>query len=88
MGKRKSFIKVDAYSIPTKKVVLEIRVFVRLVVAWMVAPVLALTGYRFSRALRHGDTKWHRLIYKMCNTVASNKIAGLLFSFIKYKERV
>jgi len=45
--------------------------------AAFVAPILKLTGYRFSKNFRHGVTVWHRAVYAMVNTVQANYKAGM-----------
>lgn len=45
--------------------------------AVVIAPVLKITGFRFSRAYRHGDTMFHRVVFAMVNTVSANLKAGL-----------
>jgi hypothetical protein len=45
--------------------------------ARLIAPVLYLTGYRFSRDFRHGTTRARRIVYAMVNTVTANHLAGL-----------
>lgn len=46
-------------------------------VAVAISPVLLLTGFRFSKDYRWGTTKMHALVYKIVNTTAANRIAGL-----------
>ena len=41
-------------------------------VAAAIAPVLRITGFRFSKAYRHGDTLAHRVVYRLVNTVRPN----------------
>ncbi len=41
-------------------------------VAVIVAPVLKITGFRFSKSYRHGDSKFHRAVYACVNTVRAN----------------
>ena len=45
--------------------------------AVLAAPILKLTGYRFSKNFRHGVTVWHRAVYAMVNTVQANYKAGM-----------
>lgn len=46
-------------------------------IAAAVAPVLKLTGFRFSKDYRRGTTRFHRAVYALCNTVGANLRAGL-----------
>lgn len=45
--------------------------------ATILAPVLKLTGFRFSKDYRWGTTRYHRTVYAMVNTVKANVEAGL-----------
>lgn len=45
--------------------------------AYAVAPLLWLTGFRFSKDYRHGTTRFHRGVYACVDTVKANLIAGL-----------
>lgn len=45
---------------------------IRSINARLIAPVLRLTGYRFSKRFRHGDTLWHRAVYAVVSTVEAN----------------
>tara|TARA_R110000787_G_scaffold579_4_gene2075 strand:+ start:222 stop:404 length:183 start_codon:yes stop_codon:yes gene_type:complete len=46
--------------------------------ALLITPLLKLTGYRFSKAWRHGDTTAKRFIYEyVLDTVTANQRAGL-----------
>ena len=49
----------------------------RLTAAYIVAPVLVVTGFRFSKEYRWGVTRFHRAVYATIDTVAANHIAGL-----------
>jgi hypothetical protein len=44
----------------------------RYTMANLISPILFLTGFRFSKAYRHGATAYHRAIYAMVSTVAAN----------------
>lgn len=46
-------------------------------IAAVIAPVLKLTGFRFSKDYRWGTTRFHRVVYALCNTVGANLRAGL-----------
>ena len=50
---------------------------IRTITAYLIAPVLMITGFRFSKDYRHGTTRLHRLVYAMTNTVTANHVAGL-----------
>ncbi len=39
--------------------------------------ILNLTGFRFSKAYRHGDTKLHALVYFFVDTIGLNMAADL-----------
>lgn len=49
----------------------------RTTMAYLIAPALMVTGFRFSKDYRWGTTKFHRAVYAYVNTVAANHIAGL-----------
>lgn len=44
----------------------------RQVIGRLVAPVLRASGFRFSKAYRHGATPWHRWVYALVDTVGAN----------------
>jgi hypothetical protein len=48
----------------------------RLIAAYAVAPVLAATGFRFSKEYRWGTTAAKRAVYRLLDTVAANHIAN------------
>lgn len=48
----------------------------RNLLAHILAPVLRLTGFRFSKDYRYGITLGHRVIYTLVNTVKANILAG------------
>jgi len=50
---------------------------IRTATAYLIAPVLMLTGFRFSKDYRWGVSRFHRAVYAMVNTVAANSIAGM-----------
>ncbi len=43
--------------------------------ARIIAPVMHLTGFRFSKAYRHGETFGHRVVYAIVSTVTANRLA-------------
>jgi len=43
--------------------------------AKLIAPLLAITGFRFSRDYRHGKTKFHALVYRIVSTPEANAYA-------------
>ena len=47
----------------------------RVMLARAIAPVLRMTGFRFSKAYRHGETRWHRLVYAAVSTPTANLLA-------------
>lgn len=51
--------------------------FIRDCNAILITPILYVTGFRFSKAYRHGETRWHRAVYACVNTVQANVWAGL-----------
>jgi len=50
----------------------------RTLTATLAAPVLKLTGYRFSKEYRWGTTLRHRAVAALIDTVAANRIAGIV----------
>ncbi len=50
---------------------------IREITAYLIAPVLIVTGFRFSKAYRHGFSRFHQVVYACVNTVSANYIAGL-----------
>jgi hypothetical protein len=40
--------------------------------AYLLTPVLKLTGFRFSKAYRHGESRFYRAVYACVNTVEAN----------------
>lgn len=50
---------------------------IRTITALALVPAMKITGFRFSKAYRHGTTVWHRLVYRAVNTVQANIWAGL-----------
>lgn len=45
--------------------------------ASLIAPLLKLTGFRFSKDYRWGTTLWHRIVYRCVNTIQANIRAGM-----------
>lgn len=58
----------------------------RVFAARTIAPVLALTGYRFSQDYRQGKTLWHRAVYSICLTFTANIKADELAYFLTFKN--
>lgn len=50
---------------------------VRSLTASLLAPLLKLTGFRFSKQFRWGSTRAHRLVFALVDTVAANQKAGI-----------
>jgi hypothetical protein len=50
---------------------------IRTINAYLIAPALMLTGFRFSKEYRHGVSRFHRAVYAAVDTVGANHIAGL-----------
>lgn len=44
--------------------------------AKLIAPIMKLTGFRFSKDYRWGTTLFHRTVYKIVSTVTANILAG------------
>ena len=60
---------------------------IRTTSAIILTPVMKLTGFRFSRAYRRGDTRFHSFIYALVDTVGANiyankSIKALLISLL------
>jgi membrane associated rhomboid family serine protease len=49
---------------------------IRTTSAIILTPVMKLTGFRFSRAYRRGDTRFHSFIYAVVDTVGANTYAN------------
>lgn len=49
----------------------------RTAAAYLIAPALMITGFRFSKDYRWGVSRFHRAVYAMVNTVQANLVAGL-----------
>ena len=53
----------------------------RNITAKTIAPLLAITGYRFSKAWRHGETVFKGFIYEhLISTVVANSEADKIIS--------
>jgi len=50
---------------------------IRTLSAIILTPVMRLTGFRFSRSYRRGDTKLHSIVYAVVDTVGANIRAGI-----------
>ena len=42
---------------------------------FLVAPILRITGFRFSKHYRWGSTRFHRIVYAICPTTMCNLVA-------------
>ncbi len=47
----------------------------RAINAYLLAPALKLTGFRFSKNFRHGATLAHRIVYRAVDVVRANLVA-------------
>lgn len=45
--------------------------------AAVIAPILKITGFRFSKDYRWGTTRFHRAVYACVSTAKANLIAGM-----------
>lgn len=52
-------------------------IFMRELTASLIAPILRVTGFRFSKDYRHGVTLFHRIVYALVSTPIANIKAGL-----------
>ena len=50
----------------------------RYTMATLISPILFVTGFRFSKAYRHGATVYHRIVYALISTVSANIAADNL----------
>lgn len=50
----------------------KLRDAIRDTAAKLAAPIMARTGFRFSKDYRWGVSRFHRAVYAICNTVAAN----------------
>lgn len=51
---------------------------IRLVLAFVASPIMAATGFRFTKDYRWGVTTRHALTYALVNVVAANMLADVL----------
>jgi hypothetical protein len=49
----------------------------RELLAYLVAPVIYVTGFRFSKDYRWGTSRHHRITYRLINVIKANRLAGL-----------
>ena len=49
----------------------------RKLTAAVLVPALKLTGFRFSKSYRHGETRFHATVYHLVDTVQANRWAGI-----------
>jgi formylmethanofuran dehydrogenase subunit B len=49
----------------------------RTITAVILAPIMKLTGFRFSKDYRRGTSRYHRTVYTLVDTVGANLRAGL-----------
>ena len=52
---------------------------IREINAYMVLPVLLITGFRFSKHYRWGTTKRHAIVYNLIDVVLANTKAGIKY---------
>lgn len=57
---------------------------IRIFLASLIAPRMARTGFRFSKAYRHGETLFHRTVYALVSTVHANIEADRLANNAKW----
>ena len=43
--------------------------------AHLIAPIMRITGFRFSKAYRHEVTRFHSVVYRCVSTVGANYLA-------------
>lgn len=56
----------------------KLRDAIRDTVARAAAPIMARTGFRFSKDYRRGASRFHRAVYAVCNTVVANFAADCI----------
>jgi hypothetical protein len=49
--------------------------YIRTLSANILTPVMKLTGFRFSKSYRRGDTRLHSIVYALVDTVGANMSA-------------
>jgi hypothetical protein len=52
--------------------------YLRQAVGVAISPVLAVSGFRFSKAYRWGVSRFHRAVYAACSTTTANRWADRL----------
>lgn len=52
--------------------------FLRTTLAYFLAPLLMVTGFRFSKDYRWNTTRLHGFVYACVNTIAANRLADTL----------
>lgn len=50
--------------------------------AYLIAPALVLTGYRFDKSWRHAERGPKALVYRLCCTFAANHIADTVSPYL------
>lgn len=50
---------------------------IRTIAATILAPIMKVTGFRFSKDYRHGVTKYHAFVYRFVDTIGANMKAGI-----------
>jgi hypothetical protein len=50
---------------------------IRTLNAIILTPAMKLTGFRFSKLYRRGDTKFHQIVFACVDTVGANIRAGI-----------
>jgi len=50
---------------------------IRTLLALLLAPAMRLTGFRFNKSYRRGDTRYHKIVFACVDTVGANMKAGL-----------
>ena len=53
------------------------RTAIRTTTAFLLFPVLRVTGFRFSKNYRRGVSRYHRAVYAVVDTVGANLRAGM-----------
>ena len=48
----------------------------RTILAYLISPALMLSGFKFSKAYRHGATLKHRAVYRLVDVVKANHLGG------------
>lgn len=50
--------------------------------AYLIAPVLVVTGYRFDKSWRHAERGYKAMFYRLCCTFVANGIADSVSPFL------